>query len=129
MAVLLQMFRAIWLHQRCGRLLRLTLLSRATIRLSSASSPACNYCAFIQSINQSISKFLKWPKLCNPELSMGPFCVTRSNPTRQLTDPTQPSRNSKILIRPDSTRPTDNSGGTTTARTNICMMSVDDVRI
>ena len=25
------------------------------------------------------------------ELSMGPFCVTRSNPTRQLTDPTQPN--------------------------------------
>ena len=24
-----------------------------------------------------------------PELSMGPFCVTRSNPTYQLTDPTQ----------------------------------------
>ena len=23
------------------------------------------------------------------ELSMGPFCVTRSNPTHQLTDPTQ----------------------------------------
>ena len=23
-----------------------------------------------------------------PELSMGPFCVTRSNPTQQLTDPT-----------------------------------------
>ena len=25
------------------------------------------------------------------ELSMGPFCVTRSNPTHQLTDPTQPN--------------------------------------
>jgi len=25
------------------------------------------------------------------ELSMGPFCVTRSNPTRQLTEPTQPN--------------------------------------
>ena len=25
-----------------------------------------------------------------PELSMGPFCVTQSNPTHQLTDPTQP---------------------------------------
>ena len=26
-----------------------------------------------------------------PELSMGPFCVTQSNPTHQLTDPTQPN--------------------------------------
>ena len=28
---------------------------------------------------------------CSTELSMGPFCVTRSNPTYQLTDPTQPN--------------------------------------
>ena len=27
----------------------------------------------------------------NAELSMGPFCVTRSNPSNQLTDPTQPN--------------------------------------
>jgi len=27
----------------------------------------------------------------NSELSMGPFCVTRSNPTHQLTDPTRPN--------------------------------------
>ena len=26
------------------------------------------------------------------ELSMGPFCVTRSNPTHQLTDPTPPNQ-------------------------------------
>jgi len=25
-----------------------------------------------------------------PKLSVGPFCVTRSNPIHQLTDPTQP---------------------------------------
>jgi len=25
------------------------------------------------------------------ELSVGPFCVTRPNPTHQLTDPTQPN--------------------------------------
>jgi len=29
------------------------------------------------------------------ELSMGPFCVTRSNPTDQLTDPTQPNTSRK----------------------------------
>jgi len=27
------------------------------------------------------------------ELSMGPLCVTRSNPTHQLTDPTEPTKN------------------------------------
>jgi len=27
---------------------------------------------------------------CITELSMGPFCVARSNPTHQLTDPTRP---------------------------------------
>jgi len=26
-----------------------------------------------------------------PELSTGPFCVTQSNPTHQLTDPTRPN--------------------------------------
>ena len=26
-----------------------------------------------------------------PHLSMGPLCVTRSNPTHQLADPTQPT--------------------------------------
>jgi len=29
--------------------------------------------------------------MSNLELSMGPFCVTRHNPTHQLTDPTQPN--------------------------------------
>jgi len=28
----------------------------------------------------------------DPELSMGPLCVTRSEPTHQLTDPTQPNK-------------------------------------
>ena len=32
-------------------------------------------------------------------LSMGPFCVTRSNPTHQLTDPTQPTTSGKIWTR------------------------------
>jgi len=31
-----------------------------------------------------------------PELSLGPFCVTRSNPTYQLTDPTQPTTRGNI---------------------------------
>ena len=35
------------------------------------------------------------------ELSMGTFCVTRSNPTHQLTDPTQPNKWKNL----DKTRP------------------------
>jgi len=35
-------------------------------------------------------KNLSFGVVARTELSMGPFCVTRSNPTHQLTDPTQP---------------------------------------
>ena len=38
------------------------------------------------------------------ELSMGPFCVTRSNPTHHLTDPTQPTTGGKIWTQPDTTQ-------------------------
>ena len=39
------------------------------------------------------------------ELSMGPFCVTRSNPTHQLTDPTQHIiTRGKILTHPTTTK-------------------------
>jgi len=38
------------------------------------------------------------------ELSMGPLCVTRSNPTHQLTDPTQPTTNGKIWTQPEPTQ-------------------------
>ena len=31
------------------------------------------------------------PRIWQPELSIGPFCVTQSNPTHQLTDPTRPN--------------------------------------
>jgi len=37
------------------------------------------------------------------ELAVGPLCVTRSNPTRQLTDPTQPVTNGKIWTQPNAT--------------------------
>jgi len=36
------------------------------------------------------------------ELSMGPFCVIRSNPTHQLTDPTQPNL---LQVEKDPTQP------------------------
>jgi len=40
-----------------------------------------------------------------PELSMGPFCVTRSNLTNQLTDLTQPTTSEKKLwTQPDRTQ-------------------------
>ena len=39
----------------------------------------------------------------NTELSMGPHCVTRSNPTHQLTDPTQPTTSRKIWTQPNIT--------------------------
>ena len=46
---------------------------------------------------------LNFDRAVNPELSMGPFCVTQSNPTHQLTDPTQPTRSGKIWTQPDTT--------------------------
>ena len=46
-----------------------------------------------------------WSGLSGAELSMGPFCVTRSNPTHQLTDPTQPNpiqlTNLACLVQPN----------------------------
>ena len=35
------------------------------------------------------------------ELYMGPFCLTQSNPTHQLTEPTQPTTSGEIWTRPD----------------------------
>ena len=43
------------------------------------------------------------------ELSMGPFCVTRSNPTHQLTDPTQPNP-IQVKKNLDPTRKKTNNG-------------------
>ena len=44
------------------------------------------------------------PKISSTsELSMGPFCVTQSNPTDQLTDPIQPSTIGKIWTQPNTT--------------------------
>jgi len=42
------------------------------------------------------------------ELSMGPFCVTRSNPTHQLTDPTQPNLLQVKKLGPNPTQPNTN---------------------
>ena len=39
------------------------------------------------------------------ELSVGPFCVTRSNPTHQLTDPTQPNPLEVEKFGPNPTQP------------------------
>jgi len=45
----------------------------------------------------------KHPVTDVPELSVGPFCVTRSNPTHPLTDPTQPTTSGKIWTKPNTT--------------------------
>jgi len=53
---------------------------------------------------------VKWRWIVQPELSMGPFCVTRSNPTHPLTDQTQPNPLQVKKIGPNPTQPitTDN---------------------
>jgi len=38
------------------------------------------------------------------ELTMGPLCVTRSNPTHQLTDSTQPTTSAESWTQPDPTQ-------------------------
>ena len=51
--------------------------------------------------NQSLLSLVR-----RPELSMGPFCVTRSNPTHPLTDPTQSNslQVEKNWTQPDPTQ-------------------------
>ena len=44
--------------------------------------------SFVYSI---LSVLLEKLCYCRPELFIGPLCVTRSNPTQQLTDPTRPN--------------------------------------
>jgi len=39
------------------------------------------------------------------QLSMGPYCVTRYNPTHQLTDPTQPNPLQVEKFGPNPTQP------------------------
>ena len=43
-------------------------------------------------------------RLGDPQLSMGPFCVNQSNPTHQLTDPTQPISLQAENFGPDPTQ-------------------------
>ena len=45
---------------------------------------------FVRKVMRSVMSAVLITRWADPELSIGPFCVTRSNPTRQLTDPTQP---------------------------------------
>ena len=42
------------------------------------------------------------------ELSMGPFCLSRSNPTHQLTDPSQPNPLQEDKKGPNPTQPNAN---------------------
>ena len=43
---------------------------------------------------------------------MGPFCVIRSNPTHQLTDPTQPNQVQVEKFGPNLTQPNTTNNGT-----------------
>ena len=45
---------------------------------------------------------------------MGPFCVTPSNPTHQLTDPTQPNSLQVGKFGPNPTQPNTTNNGTYT---------------
>ena len=45
------------------------------------------------------------------ELSMGPFCATRSNPTHQLTVPTQPNPQQMENFGPNLTQPNTTNNG------------------
>jgi len=61
----------------------------------------------------------------NPELSMGPFCVTRSNPTRQLTDPTQTNPLQVEKFGPNSTQlNTTNNGDYSLVVTYFCTQNL-----
>jgi len=57
----------------------------------------------VQSIKKQVSRLYSLSSPADPELSMGPFCVTRPNTTHQLTDPTQP--NPLQVKKLNSTRP------------------------
>ena len=54
-----------------------------------------------RSLTNEACSCISGPAHVVPQLSMGPFCVTRSNPTHQLTDPTQPITSGKIWTQPN----------------------------
>jgi len=54
---------------------------------------------------------VKWRWIVQPELSMGPFCVTRSNPTHPLTDQTQPNPLQVKKFGPNPTQPNTTDNG------------------
>jgi len=51
-------------------------------------------------VYSNLSVLLEKLCYCRPELSMGLLCVTRYNPTHQLTDPTQPTTSGNIWTLP-----------------------------
>ena len=57
--------------------------------------------------NASVSIANLWgcKRYASPKLSMDPFCVTRSNSTHQLTDPTQPNPLQVEKSPPNRTQP------------------------
>jgi len=45
---------------------------------------------FVDILTTFVARWMRRQRLLRPGSSMGPFCVTRSNPTHRLTDLTQP---------------------------------------
>ena len=72
--------------------------------ITTHSSPRRRHYVFDRSVRLSVRAGMPG----GAELSVGPFCVTRSNPTYQLTDPTQPN---PLKVEKNWTQPdTANSG-------------------
>ena len=46
---------------------------------------------FVDILTTFVARWMRRQRLLRPGSSMGPFCVTRSNPTHRLTDLTQPN--------------------------------------
>ena len=63
------------------------------------------------SISRTNTKFTPPASPTRPELFIGPFCLTQSNPTHQLTDPTQPNPLQLEKFGPNSTQPNTTNNG------------------
>jgi len=62
----------------------------------------------VVTIDAAVNAVRFFPQHPISELSMGPFCVTWSNPTHQLTDPTQPNPLQAGKFGPNPTQPNKN---------------------
>jgi len=82
-------FRGLCVRLSVGH--KIGLSSRDAVWATDSHEPIQKKCTRWECISASPGEYDWTNDLCAAELSMGPFCVTRSNPTNQLTDPTQPN--------------------------------------